>query len=274
MADRTRVVRLELVDQTWVVRLDSSDRTSWQDASSSSGYDANANKARGDKVVSEGVNVAVGPSYDRDTLTKIWILIEVNREAQQANALLTKELDKYKEKEKHFAKETTPESEYCKQIKLLNEDISNLKSQAYKKEKTFKRENEKYDEYVQPLLKRKYELEKIAQTLYMLLPKEDSVHAGRQGLGFENQKHVENPNVLNKAKDLTPCLYDINNIGQYLSTDHKIISREVLESKTKKCLKVKQRKSLLSYHGYVYGLTQFKEPPKVPLKRREVNLEK
>ncbi|GJR32842.1 hypothetical protein Tco_1109074 [Tanacetum coccineum] len=41
-----------------------------------------------------------------------------------------------------------------------------------------------------------------------------------------------------------------------------------------KRLKVKQRKSPLSYHGFVYGDTQFKEPPKVPLKRRDVNLKK
>nr|GEV38565.1 hypothetical protein [Tanacetum cinerariifolium] len=41
-----------------------------QDASSSLGYDVDANKARGDKLVSEGVNVVVKPSHDRDTLTK------------------------------------------------------------------------------------------------------------------------------------------------------------------------------------------------------------
>ncbi|GJY47019.1 hypothetical protein Tco_0436082 [Tanacetum coccineum] len=48
---------------------------------------------------------------------------EVNREAQQANALLTNELERYKAKEKHFAKDMTIESEYCKKIKLLNEDV-------------------------------------------------------------------------------------------------------------------------------------------------------
>nr|GEV00991.1 hypothetical protein [Tanacetum cinerariifolium] len=46
--------------------------------------------------------------------------MKINHEAQQANALLTKELERYKVK-KHFAKETTIESEYCKNIKLLNE---------------------------------------------------------------------------------------------------------------------------------------------------------
>nr|GEY56931.1 hypothetical protein [Tanacetum cinerariifolium] len=50
-------------------------------------------------------DVDIGPSYDSVTVS------EVNREAQQANALLTKELERYKEKEKHFAKEKTIESE-------------------------------------------------------------------------------------------------------------------------------------------------------------------
>nr|GEY59085.1 hypothetical protein [Tanacetum cinerariifolium] len=85
---------------------------------------------------------------------------KVNREAQQANALLTNELARFKEKEKHFAKETTIESEYRKKIKILNDKIPNHKSQACQNDKTFSRENRKLDEYVQPLLERKNELEK------------------------------------------------------------------------------------------------------------------
>nr|GEW48271.1 hypothetical protein [Tanacetum cinerariifolium] len=54
--------------------------------------------------------------------------MKVNHESQQAIALLTKELERYKEKEKHFAIDKTIESEYCKKIKLLNDEISNLKS--------------------------------------------------------------------------------------------------------------------------------------------------
>ncbi|GJW27109.1 hypothetical protein Tco_0040920 [Tanacetum coccineum] len=146
---------------------------------------------------------------------------KVNNEAQQANALLTNELERYKEKEKHFAKDKTIESEYCKKIKFLNDEISNLKSLACEKDKTFAKENEKYDEYVQPLLKRKTELEKKNQeflkqindldnrlritrqndqTLRMLLPKEDNVNTGKQGLGFGNQNNDVNPSLLNKAK--------------------------------------------------------------------------
>ncbi|GJU23211.1 hypothetical protein Tco_1156553 [Tanacetum coccineum] len=129
----------------------------------------------------------------------------VNYEAQQANALLTKELERYKEKEKHFAKDKTIESEYCKKIKLLNDEISNLKYQN-------------------------------AHTLHMLLPKEDSVHTGKQGLGFENQNDVENLFVLNKAKELAPILYDIDEMGKELLSDHKFIYAEELKSEEKKIL--------------------------------------
>ncbi|GJY95855.1 hypothetical protein Tco_0512216 [Tanacetum coccineum] len=80
--------------------------------------------------------------------------------------------------------------------------------------------------------------------------------------------------ILNKAKELTPSLYSIDKMGQDLLSDHKIIFEEELKCEAEKRLKVKQRKSMLSYHGFVYGLTQFEEPPKVPLKRRDVNLKK
>ncbi|GKA88859.1 hypothetical protein Tco_0810671 [Tanacetum coccineum] len=182
--------------------------------------------------------------------------------------------------------------EKCNEIKLLNDEISNLKSQACEKDKTFAKENEKYDEYVQPLLKRKNELEKknqeffkqindldnrlqkagqTDQTLRMLLPKEDNVNTGKQGLGFENQNDDVNPSVLNKAKELAPCLYNIDEMGKMSFFYHKIIFEEELKCEVEKRLKVKQRKSPLSYHGFVYGETQFEEPPKVPLKRRHVN---
>ncbi|GJW94736.1 hypothetical protein Tco_0174408 [Tanacetum coccineum] len=192
---------------------------------------------------------------------------EVNREAQQANALLTNELERYKEKEKHFAKDMIIEFEYCKKINLLNDEISYLKSQACEKDKTFAKENEKYDEYVQPLLNRKNELEKKNQeflkqindldnkvrkagqndqTLRMLLPKEDNVNTGKQGLDFENQNDYVNPSLLNKAKELAPCLYNIDEMGKDELSDHKIISNEELKCEAEKHLKVKERKSLLA----------------------------
>ncbi|GJT46682.1 hypothetical protein Tco_0955397 [Tanacetum coccineum] len=141
----------------------------------------------------------------------------VNREAQQANALLTNELERSKEKEKHFTKDKTIESEYYKKIKILNDEISNLKSQACKKDKTFARENEKFDEQTD-------------QTLRMLLPKEDNVNMGKQGLGFENQNDDLNLSLLNKANELAPCLYNIDEMGKDSLFDHKIISDEELKS--------------------------------------------
>ncbi|GJT17242.1 hypothetical protein Tco_0875948 [Tanacetum coccineum] len=117
-------------------------------------------------------------------------------------------------------------------------------------------------------------VDKTAQTLHMLLPKEDSVHTGKQGLGFENKNDVENPFVLNKAKEIAPSLYNIDKIGKDSLFDHKIMSEKELKCEAKKCLKVKQRQSSLSYQGFVYGLTQFEEPPKVPLKRIKVNFKK
>ncbi|GJY00809.1 hypothetical protein Tco_0358961 [Tanacetum coccineum] len=54
----------------------------------------------------------------------------------------------------------------------------------------------------------------------------------------------------------------------------EIISEEELTCEAGKRLEVKQIKSPLLYHGFVYGETQFQEPPKVPLKRRQVNLKK
>ncbi|GKE35492.1 hypothetical protein Tco_1454814 [Tanacetum coccineum] len=63
-------------------------------------------------------------------------------------------------------------------------------------------------------------------------------------------------------------------MGKDEFSDHKIIYEEELKCKAEKCLKVKQKKTPLSYHGFVYAETQFEEPPKVPLKRRNVNLNK
>ncbi|GJS80954.1 hypothetical protein Tco_0747495 [Tanacetum coccineum] len=191
---------------------------------------------------------------------------KVNREAQQANALLTNELERYKENEKHFVKDKTIESEYCKKIKLLNDEISNLKSQACVKDKTFAKENEKYDE-----LRKAGQTD---QTLRMLLPKEDNVNTGKHGLGFENQNDDVNPSLLNKAKELVPCLYNIDEMGKELLSDYKIISKEELKCEAEKRLKVKQRKFPLSYHDFVYGETQFNEPPKVPLKKKRCYFEK
>ncbi|GJY17193.1 hypothetical protein Tco_0388684 [Tanacetum coccineum] len=65
----------------------------------------------------------------------------------------------------------------------------------------------------------------------MLLPKEDNVNTGKQGLGFENQNDDVNPSLLKKAKELAPCLYNIDEMGKDELSDHKIISEEELKFK-------------------------------------------
>ncbi|GJQ99080.1 hypothetical protein Tco_0522065 [Tanacetum coccineum] len=102
----------------------------------------------------------------------------------------------------------------------------------------------------------------------MLLLKEDNVNTVKQGLCFENKNDVKNPSLFSKAKELAPFLYNIDEMGKDSLSDHKIISYDELKCEAEKRLKVKQRKSPLSYLGFVYGETQFEEPPKVPLKRR------
>ncbi|GJT84641.1 hypothetical protein Tco_1066358 [Tanacetum coccineum] len=336
---------------------------------------------------SEGNNVDadIGPSNDSDTVTE--------NNSNIISDILNMDLDRDKEERddvdyeqqcafsaslinnlKCDVEKYNEVNREAQQIKLLNDEISNLKSQACDKDKTFAKENEKYDEYVQPLLKRKNELEKqnqeflkqindleflkrknkdenkssdkessssegnnanadigplndkyipdtyevnennsniisdipnmdpdrdkeehydvdyeqqrayfynrlrkagqTDQTLRMLLPKEDNVNTGKQGLCFKNQNDDVNPSLLNKARELAPCLYNIDEMGKDLLLNHKIISEEELKCEAEKRLKVKQRKSPLSYHGFVYAETQFEEQPKVLLKRRNIFMKK
>ncbi|GKD72146.1 hypothetical protein Tco_1330428, partial [Tanacetum coccineum] len=146
------------------------------------------------------------------------------------------------------------DSDTVTKIKLLNDEVSYLKSQSCEKDKTFAKENKKYDEYVQSLLKRKNELEKknqefmrqindldnrlqkagqTDQTLRMLLPKEDNVNTGKQGLVFKNQNDDVSLSLLNKAKELAPCLYSIDEMGKDERSDHKIFSEEELKYEAK-----------------------------------------
>nr|GFA83879.1 hypothetical protein [Tanacetum cinerariifolium] len=165
------------------------DNTSIEQHNGSSGsrHDANAKRTRADKVVSDKVNVAIEHSYDNNTLTKVhhsntdtfenMFALEiqthgqhevenctnVNRKAQQLNDSLTKQLEIYEVQETDFTIKIITESCLSKKIKLLKNVILNLKSQACQKERSFYKDHEKYDEYVQLLLKRKNKLEKTNQ---------------------------------------------------------------------------------------------------------------
>ncbi|GJT14719.1 hypothetical protein Tco_0873425 [Tanacetum coccineum] len=150
-------------------------------------------------------------------------------------------------------------------------NIPNIDADKNKEEHDYVDDEEKgkYDQYVQPLLKRKNELEKknqeflkqindldnklrkagqTDQTLRMLLPKEDNVQTEKQGRGFENKNDVENPSLLNKAKELAPSLYNIDEIGQDFLSDHKINSEEKLKCKAEKHLKYEKDFAKLEAH--------------------------
>nr|GEU66221.1 retrotransposon Orf1 [Tanacetum cinerariifolium] len=147
-------------------------------------------------------------------------------------------------------------------------------------DKPFSKENVKFNEYVQPLLNKKNEHEKknkevlkqindldnrllkagqIDLTLPMLLRKEDNVNTGKQGLGFENQNDYVNPSLLNKAKELAPCLYNIDEMGKDELSDHKVISEEEL-----KCEAEKRLKAMLKFEKQAFSKIELnRDKPKV-----------
>nr|GEX24538.1 hypothetical protein [Tanacetum cinerariifolium] len=185
------------------------------------------------------------PSSDINTTSKVHrdtfdnlFAEKVKHDVLQANVLLTNKLENVFVNDKVFVNE----SEYYKMIKLLKEEITNLKSQAYQKKRHFP-------------VRTKSMMRQTDQTLCMVLPSEDMVKMGRQGLGFDDHNDVVNPSLLDKAKELVPNLYNAKKIGTDLPSDHKIISEDELKCENEKCLNVKHYKSPLSYHGFVYGET-------------------
>ncbi|GKC43150.1 hypothetical protein Tco_1060872 [Tanacetum coccineum] len=62
------------------------------------------------------------------------------------------------------------------------------------------------------------------------------------GLGFEIQNDVETLFIMNKAKGLTPSLYNIDEMGKDLPSDHKIISEEELKCEAEKFLRQVQER--------------------------------
>ncbi|GJU50869.1 hypothetical protein Tco_1220424 [Tanacetum coccineum] len=148
-----------------------------QDGSSSSGYVIDAERARVDKVVFDKENAAVGPSYDNDTLTGVHHSNNDTFENVFALGIQNHE---------------QPKVENCTKIKLLDEEISNNKSQACQKEKSFHKENEKY-----------------AQTDFSdfsyVASKEDNVNTGKKGLGDVMRK-VQNQ----LSEEFEPLARNIN----------------------------------------------------------------
>nr|GEZ80072.1 hypothetical protein [Tanacetum cinerariifolium] len=111
-------------------------------------------------------------------------------------------------------------------------DIPNMDLDRNKEEHDYV-EYEKHRAFFASLINNlKCDVEKCnetGQTLRMLLPNEDNVQTGKRSLGFENQNDNVNPSVVNKAKELAPCLYNIDEIGKDELSDHKIISEKELK---------------------------------------------
>ncbi|GJV88591.1 hypothetical protein Tco_1532529 [Tanacetum coccineum] len=189
-------------------------RFSDKESSSSEGNDADAD---------------IGPSYDSDTVSKIFFDIpymDPDRDKEEHDYV------DYEQQHTFFAfliNNLKCDVEKCNEIKILNHEISNLKSQACEKDKTFAKENEKLRKAGQ-----------TGQTLRMFLPKEDNVQTVKQGLGFKNQNDNVNPSVLNKAKELAPCLHNIDEMGKDELFDHKIIFEEELKCASKSSFEKKK----------------------------------
>ncbi|GJY16654.1 hypothetical protein Tco_0387076 [Tanacetum coccineum] len=144
----------------------------------------------------------IGPSYDSDTVTE-----------NNSNIISNiPNMDPDRDKEEH------DDVDYEQQRAFLASLINNLKCDVEKMTK----------------LSLGWHMGQTDQTLRMLLPKEDNVQTGKQGIGFEYQNDNVNPSVLNKAKELASCFYNIDEIRKDLLSDHKINSEEELKCEAEK----------------------------------------
>ncbi|PWA48525.1 hypothetical protein CTI12_AA486350 [Artemisia annua] len=173
-----------------------------------------------------------------------------------------------------------------RKVQALLKENSDLKSENSRLQKTtsnFNSVNTKLENENQEFLKRTNDHEnklrklgQTSQTLNMLPTRGENINTQTSGIGFENIDHVENakPGFLNKVQKLTPIIYNANDMGKELSTDLLFESEDILKSEDEKRLKVKQRKTPFSYHGFVYGCTQLTDIPKEPFKRKDTNVKR
>nr|GEY93701.1 integrase, catalytic region, zinc finger, CCHC-type, peptidase aspartic, catalytic [Tanacetum cinerariifolium] len=87
-----------------------------------------------------------------------------------------------------------------------------------------------------------HKIRQTNQTIHMIKPSKDTLYNGRKGIGFEN------PNYLEKAKDLRPSLYDEKVIGLGYTSMFLIHSDEALEIKKFK----RDRENKIKF-AYDYG---------------------
>ncbi|PWA44004.1 hypothetical protein CTI12_AA530970 [Artemisia annua] len=173
-----------------------------------------------------------------------------------------------------------------RKVQALLKENSDLKIENSRLQKTtskfeivntkLENENQKFLKQVNDLENKLQKLGQTTQTLNMLPTRDEDINTRTSGIGFENIDHLENekPGFLNKVQKLTPILYNAEDMGKELSTDLLFESQDILKSEEEKRLKVKQRKTPFSYHGFVYGCTQLTEIPKEPFKRKDTNVKR
>ncbi|PWA55146.1 hypothetical protein CTI12_AA434670 [Artemisia annua] len=181
-----------------------------------------------------------------------------------------------------------------KKVEALLKENSDLKSENSRLQKTtsnFDIVNTKLENENQEFLKRANYLEnklrklgQNTQTLNMMPTKDDDVSKRTSRIGFDNTDHLEKnlendlknekPCFLNKVQNLTPSLYAAEKLEKGLSTDVLFNSEDEEKYEEEKRLKVKQRKTPFSYHGFVYGCTQLTDIPKAPFKRKDTNMKR
>ncbi|GJS10281.1 hypothetical protein Tco_0367077 [Tanacetum coccineum] len=218
------------------------------DESSKSENDTDVEKILVEMVASSIEHADIRPSYDSDMVSKVH---HDTFEYVFAHSI-----------QNYVQPESTPDTY------MVNENNSNIISDIPNMDPV--RDKEEHD-YVDDEQQRAF-FDSLVNDLKCEVENCTKVNRKAQAFALRSKNNVENPFILNKAKELTPSLYNIDEMGKDLLKDHKIISEEELKCEGEKRLKVKQRKSLLSYHGFIYGETQCEKPLKVPLKRKNVNL--
>ncbi|GKB20721.1 hypothetical protein Tco_0854644 [Tanacetum coccineum] len=158
--------------------------TEQQDESNSLGYDVDAEKERVDKAVLDVENVVVGSSFDRDTLTEVHHSNNDTLEYVLAHGIQNHEQPESISDTYVVSEEEHDDVDNEQERVIFASLVNNLKCEVEKCTKVDR------------------EAQTDCSDSSHVASKEDSVNTRKQGLGFENQTDVENPYVLNKAKEL------------------------------------------------------------------------
>ncbi|GJV47081.1 hypothetical protein Tco_1437293 [Tanacetum coccineum] len=158
--------------------------TEQQDESNSLGYDVDAEKERVDKAILDVENVVVRSSFDRDTLTEVHHSNNDTLEYVLAHGIQNHEQPESISDTYVVSEEEHDDVDNEQERVIFASLVNNLKCEVEKCTKVDR------------------EAQTDCSDSSHVASKEDSVNTRKQGLGFENQTDVENPYILNKAKEL------------------------------------------------------------------------